>query len=405
MTECIQIPEILLPTVKDLSKWSVIACDQFTSDRDYWEKVRETVGQNPSALDLILPEVYLRDGGVDARISSIHQKMKDYLKDGILRKLAPGFILVERRTNYSAEARFGLMLAVNLDNYSYGAGEKSLVRATEETVEDRIPSRVKARRGAALELPHAMLLYNDKQNAVLGDVIASKNSFETLYDFELNMDGGRVKGYYIPYEKSLEIRERFYDLVGRKALDSRIKTDALLFAVGDGNHSLAAAKDYWEEKKEYLNDEKKSNVAKYALVEVVNLYDKALTFQPIYRFIHVTNREKFLYTLESYTTSYNRDGGIVSFAGHYDIPDMIRKLDNYAKAYIEVNGGSLDFIYGEEELRRLVANTPESVGVILNPIDKSNFFDYIKKEGSLPQKAFSMGKGPEKRYYLECKEI
>ncbi len=405
MAECIQIPEILLPTVEDLSKWSVIACDQFTSDREYWERVREAVGQSPSALDLILPEVYLKDDDVDVRVSSIHQKMKEYLKDGILRKLAPGFILVERRTNYSSEARFGLMLAVDLDTYSYKSGEKALIRATEETVSDRVPARINVRRGAAIEIPHAMLLYDDKQNAVLGDVVASRDSFETLYDFELNMDGGRVKGYYIPYEKSLEIRERFYDLVGRNALDSRMKTNALLFAVGDGNHSLVAAKEYWEEKKEYLADEKISAVAEYALVEVVNIYDKSLAFGPIYRFIHVTNREKFLYTLESYTTSYNREGGIVSFTGHYDIPDMIRKLDNYAKAYIEVNGGSLDFIYGEEELRRLVADTPESVGVIFNAIDKSNFFDFIKKEGTLPQKTFSMGKGPEKRYYLECKEI
>lgn len=407
MANCIRIPRILIPDNRDMTAWSVIACDQFTSDKEYWEKLKEFVKDKPSALNIILPEVYLKEPDVEARIKEMHACMKKYIADGVLKKLEPGFILVERTTPFTPYPRFGVMLSIDLEEYSYKRSKKASVTATEATVSDRIPIRIKTKRGACLDMPHLMLLYDDPENYVLNDVIEDRESLEVLYDFDLNMNGGHVKGYFIPADTSEEIRSRFYSLIDEKTLREKYSSDEpLLFAVGDGNHSLAAAKAYWEEKKENMTyEEKLDSPARFVLAEAVNIYSPAISFNPIYRFVRVSDKEKFFSRLESYTRSFNRENSIVRFVGYYDVTEVIRRLDSYAKAYVDVNGGSIDFIHGEEELKRLVETYSDGIGFILNAIDKASFFRHIVEFGNLPQKTFSMGRGEEKRYYLECKEV
>lgn len=407
MANCIRIPEILLPDNQDLTAWSVVACDQFTSDRGYWENLKDFIEDKPSSLNMILPEVYLKDPDVETRIKETHVCMKKYMADGIFKKLAPGFILVERTTKFSPCARFGVVLAIDLEEYSCARNKKSLITATEATVSDRIPVRIKTKRGACLDMPHLMLLYDDPQNSVLNDVIENRENLEVLYDFDLNMNGGHVKGYFIPADMSEEIRKKFYSLIDEKILREKYATDEpLLFAVGDGNHAIAAAKAYWEEKKENMSyEEKFDSQARFVLAEAVNLYSPALSFNPIYRFVRVSDKDKFFSRLESYTHSFKTENSIVRFVGYYDVAEVIRRLDSYARAYVDVNGGSIDFIHEEEELNRLVETHSDGIGFILNGIDKASFFKQIIANGSFPQKTFSVGRREEKRYYLECKEI
>ena len=405
MTDVIQIPQMLFPATDDLSSWSVIACDQFTSNPAYWEGVKALTEGKPSSYHITLPEIYLK-GDVDARVNEIHATMDEYLKNGVFRTLEPGFILVERTTPFTAAPRFGLMIAVDLDAYSFETGSKAPIRATEATVVDRIPPRVKVRKGAPLELPHVLMLYNDPKNSVLGEVIQNRESYEKLYDFELNSGGGHLKGYFIPQEKAKELRARFYALSGGESALSNYKNSPLLFAVGDGNHSLASAKACWEAKKETLSDEERlSSPARYALTEAVNIYDESILFGPIHRLIRVDDRERFLSNFESYTAPFEEKNGMISFKGFYNPPEIIRKVDSYAGAYIETFGGEIDFIHSEEELSRLVQADPNAVGVLFNAIEKGNFFDFISQNGNFPRKTFSMGQGPEKRYYLEGKRI
>ncbi len=276
-----------------------------------------------------------------------------------------------------------------------------MVRSSEATVSERMPARIKIRRGAALDMPHTMLLYDDPQKMVLGDLIARRNTLKVIYDFELNMGGGHVRGYFVPLDESEAVKRSFYAL-----MDSREEKSNLLFAAGDGNHTLAAAKAYWDEKKEDLSyDERQTSPFRFALAEAVNIYDDAVTFYPVYRFVRVADKDKFFSRLESYTGAFIERDRIVRFEGFYDVPAMLRKLDAYADAYTGVHGGSLDFVYGEEELRSLVQQTDDAIGFILNGIDKTTFFRRIEREGSFPQKTFSLGRATEKRYYLECREL
>lgn len=393
MRDCIKIPEILLPDVQDMTKWSVIACDQFTSDRNYWDKLKAEIGEAPSALKLILPEVYLGDNDVEERISSVLGEMRKYVADGTLKPLEPGFILVERQTAYTTTPRYGLMLAVDLEEFSLDSA-RSAIRPSEATVAERIPARVRIRRGAAIELPHSMLLYADKENSVLGEIIEHRDSFKKLYDFRLNMNGGSVKGYFIPYFEALMIKERFYSLADNVS-------GGLLFAVGDGNHAMASAKQYWAERKEERDDDS----ARYFLTEVVNIYDPALRFGPIHRLVRVHDKKGFLKNLEAYVGGFTEKENMIRFNGFYNVAEYITKLDNYVKAYISAHGGYVDYISGENYLKKLVDSDVEAIGVIINPIDRSSLFAHIMNGGVLPKKTFSMGENIEKRYYLEAKKI
>lgn len=392
MRDCIKIPRILLPDVKDMTKWAVIACDQFTSDRKYWERLKAEVGDAPSTLKLILPEVYLGDPDVDERIASAFNEMRRYVAEEILKPLEPGFVLVERTTAYSSTPRYGLMLSIDLEEFSI-EGAKTAVRPSEATVAERIPARMRIRRGAPIELPHSVLLYNDRENSVLGDIIAHKDSYKKLYDFPLLMNGGTIKGYFIPYFESLLIKEKFYALAERAA-------GGLLFVVGDGNHSFASAKKFWEER-----EERGEEPSRYFLTEAVNICDPAIKFGPIHRLVRVRDKKAFLASLETYVGGFVEKDNIIRFNGFYNIAECITRLDNFVKAYISVAGGSVDFISGEGYLKRLVDMDADSLGIIINPMDKAFLFSYVADGGVLPKKTFSLGENIEKRYYLEARKI
>lgn len=392
MRDCIRIPQILLPNVKDMAKWSVIACDQFTSDKSYWKRLEDEVGDAPSALKLILPEIYLTGGDVDERVSSALGEMRRYVSDGVLSPIAPGFILVERTTALRTTPRFGLILAIDLEDFSLDAKSGAAIRPSEATVAERLPARMRIRRGAPIELPHSMLLYDDEEDFVLGDVIKNRDSYEKLYDFPLNMNGGHITGYFIPYAESARIKERFYYFAEKKG-------DGLLFTVGDGNHSIASAKQYWNERHEGQDDDE----ARYFLTEVVNLYSPALSFGPIHRFVRVDNKRDFLNSLETYVGPFTEKDRVVRFGGFYDQIEYITKLDSFIKAYIESRGGYVDYLSGEAYVRRLVSGDENALGIIFNPIDRSAVFSNVRNGRVFPRKTFSMVENIEKRYYLEAR--
>lgn len=390
----IKIPQILLPKKADMHLWAVNACDQFTSDEKYWKELDNLVGGKPSALRLIFPEIYLKDNP-EKRIAEINAHMREYLEGGVFEKVEGGFVLVERTTQ--SGTRTGIVLAIDLEDYDFRAGSKALIRSTEATILERIPPRVRIRENAPIELPHIMLLYDDPENSVLKSVKRGK----VLYDFDMNMGGGHVKGTYIP--NAAAVTEAFYALAGG---DKYGKGENLLFAVGDGNHSLATAKTCWENIKKTLSPEQAAtHPARFALVEAVNIYDGALTFEPIHRLVKTDKAQKFVSGLKTNggKKAYIAVNGKVSeIAFSDDVPEGIRQLDVYISDFIKSNGGEVDYIYGDGELKEF---SSQGVGVILPPIEKGDFFRLIVTGGNLPRKTFSMGEGNEKRYYIEAKLI
>lgn len=377
-----------------MTLWAVNACDQFTSDHGYWHTLEKLVGNAPSTLNLIYPEIYLKDQP-EKRIARINANMHEYLGGGIFKTVEGGFILVERTTE--SGTRTGIVLAIDLDDYDFAVGSKALIRSTEATILERIPPRVKIRQNAPIELPHIMLLYDDRENAVLNKVCRG----DVLYDFKLNMNGGKVKGTYI--KNAEEVEKAFYAVAENNDYGNGEK---LLFAVGDGNHSLATAKTCWEKIKKNLSEKERENhPARYALVEAVNIYDPALRFEPIHRLVKTQNAEKFVKELAlggegRAHVVINGDKKEISFPE--DVPAGIRKLDAYISEFIEEVGGEVDYIHGDEELSKL---SELGVGICLPSIDKGDFFRLIVTGGNLPRKTFSMGEGNEKRYYIEAKAI
>lgn len=385
----ISVPQILLPCGADMYSWAVNACDQFTSDLSYWQEVERIAQGKPSAYHIIFPEIYLKDNP-EARIAAINSQMYRYLESGIFSEFN-GFVLVERTTE--SGTRTGIVLAIDLEQYSFRQEDKALIRSTEATVLDRLPPRVHIRSGAPLELPHIMLLYDDKSRSVLNSVRRG----EELYNFDLNMGGGHVKGTLVSDPQT--VIDAFYSL-------AEGMSDKMLFAVGDGNHSLAAAKLCWENIKNKLSPEQaKTHPARYALCEAVNIYDPALAFRPIHRFIKTDNPHEFVggWNISGEKSAEVVVNGIktaVSFPS--DIPCGIRLVDEYISDFIKQYGGTVDYIHGDEELTELTA---DGAGVLLPSVEKDDFFRLIKAGGNLPKKTFSMGEGNEKRYYIEAKRI
>ncbi len=385
----IYVPEILLPCGADMYSWAVNACDQFTSDSSYWQEVARIAEGKPSAYHIIFPEIYLKDNP-EKRIADINQEMYRYLAGDIF-SAQKGFVLVERATE--SGVRTGIVLAIDLEQYSFMQEDKALIRSTEATVLDRLPPRVKIRENAPLELPHIMLLYDDVENKVLGSVRRDR----VLYDFDLNMRGGHVKGTLI--SNAEEVKNAFYSLICGMS-------DKMLFAVGDGNHSLAAAKLIWEKVKKGLSrEEAETHPARYALCEAVNIYDPALFFRPIHRFVKTDKPEQFLKGWKicgASSVGIVINGKKTSVPFPEDIPSGIRLADEYISEFIKEFGGSADYIHGDKELEAL---TFGGVGILLPSVEKGDFFRLITEGGNLPKKTFSMGEGNEKRYYIEAKRI
>ena len=424
----VQIPEVLLPQSGiDQKRWAVIACDQYTSQPDYWQKVGEYVGAGESTLHLILPEVYLESEDVGERVSKIREKMVEYQQKQIFSACRDLVYLERRRGDLT---RKGIMLALDLERYNYQKGSQSLIRASEATIPERIPPRLKIRDGASLELPHIMILINDAKMTVIEPLTANKAQFPVLYDFDLMMDSGHLQGF------AVNSPERINGVID--ALRNLVKNDPtssaapLLFAVGDGNHSMATAKAYWEKIKSQVAAD---HPARYAMVEVVNLFDDGLIFEPIHRVLFGL-RGDIRHELEAYfsgTIQYTQvanhgemiskvrnavtKAGVHTFgfispgeSNVIDIHDQTANLPVTAiQGFVEklMKDGfveKVDYVHDDEAVCELGAKMGNAA-FYLPAIDKSQLFPTVIKDGNLPRKAFSMGQARDKRFYMECRKI
>lgn len=393
----IKIPQLLLPDVDDLSAWAVIACDQYTSDGEYWRNLKAFVGDKPSTLNLIYPEIYL-NYDTEGHIKRINENMYAYLNGGIFRE-AEELVLVERTTQ--SGTRTGIVLAIDLEDYSFTKGVRSLIRSTEATILERIPPRVKIRQHAPIELPHIMLLYDDRD----GRVLSSVRRGNPVYDFDLNMGGGHVTGTMIANPE--DVVANLMSLADISVCMSKYgSSDRLLFVVGDGNHSLATAKTCWDNIKASLPEkERRNHPARYALVEVVNLHDRALKFEPIHRLVKTDKPDLFVRGLDLCGEGRARvavGGRRATIRFPKDIPAGIRALDDYISQFLKSHGGEVDYVHGDEDA---ISLSREGVAVLLPAISKDDLFRLVIQGGNLPRKTFSMGDGNEKRYYIEAKAI
>ena len=421
-TTCFAPAHILLPSEQvPLEQWGCIACDQFTSDRSYWQRAEETAAGAPSTLNLILPEVYLEDGDADARVEKIHATMQDYAKN-VLTRAVDGFIYVER-TEQSGRVRQGLVGRVDLEAYSYRRGEKCTVRPSECTVESRIPPRMKVRTGAALETPHIMMLADDPDCTLIEPIAAHKDSLPKVYEGELMLGGGHVAGWAVEDPALIAQIENALTVLGSqeefdKKYPDATRRDPLTLAVGDGNHSLATAKAcYEEQKKGKTPEEYLALPARYALVEVVNNHDDALQFEPIHRVLFGVDHEKFMEEFKKFYPNTHEGKGEghtieVCWAGHDEfitVPDpkvqlAVGTLQAFIDEYLKKFGGEVDYIHGDEVTREL-GGKPGNMGFLLPAMGKEQLFKTVMADGVLPRKTFSMGHAHDKRFYIECRKI
>ncbi|MCR4702588.1 MAG: DUF1015 domain-containing protein [Saccharofermentans sp.] len=409
------VPDILIPQQgTDFKKWAVIACDQYTSEPEYWEKCEKEVGDAPSTLNLVLPEVYLGTENETDKLDSIAKTARNYLDEGILQSLGTGFILTDRATDLHP-SRKGLMAAIDLEGYSFEPGNKNICRATEGTVLSRIPPRVRIRANSPLELPHIMILIDDPQDLTIGKAfdMAKAEGLKPLYDTDLMLGSGHISGTFIPDGST--VAESI--VTGLKTLKAN-NADGLLFLVGDGNHSLASAKAHWENIRESLSEEEKLNhPARYALAEIVNIHDKGLDFEPIHRVVFNISGKEFI----SKAKEYFKDNGIelngsddgkqtfvVVTEGAEDVKVSLSVPPHTlavgsVQMMIDSLGLECDYIHGEDSVRKLASEG--NTGILVPAISKDTFFATVEKEGVFPRKTFSMGEAFEKRFYLEAKKI
>lgn len=389
--------DILVPKNIDFAKWSVVACDQYTSEREYWDRVSDYVGDEPSTLKLVYPEAYLSEG--DSRIEKINSEMKKYLDGGIFTEFKNALIYTER-TLAGGRKRCGIIGAVDLEEYDFSKGSKSRIRATEGTVEERIPPRVKIRENAPLELPHVIILINDDKKSI----IPENPEGEIIYDFELMENGGHLRGYVLSDKDSNEIIEKI-NVYAKNAKDN------LAFAVGDGNHSLATAKTCWENIKKNLTDEEKKNhPARYCLAEIENIYDESLEFEPIHRVLFDVDPEKVVSELKDFSPADEKNGHKIEYVYGDKKGEIYLDKNEYKLAvgavqkFIDNAGYEVDYIHGEDTVLEL-SKEDERLGIILPKPSKADLFESVIKDGALPRKTFSMGEANEKRFYFEAKRI
>lgn len=406
---------ILLPKLdeKGMEKWSVVACDQYTGEPEYWKAVADIVGDAPSTLKLILPEVYLEETDCEKRIEKINETMTDYLKSGLFDEYKDCFILT-KRTQADGRLRAGLVGCIDLEMYDYSKGSKSQVRATEATVASRIPPRVKIRMNAPLELPHIMILINDPENTVIEPLF--NKELKAVYDFELMQNGGHLSGAVVDGENSDNVLAAL-DKLAEKELEIRHwngldKEGLLLYAMGDGNHSLATAKECYEQKKRANSPD--TEFARYALVEIVNLHSPALEFEAIHRIVTNVDTNKLMEEMtkelgltdnapQSFTAIMDgreRVFGITKPTSNLTVGSLQTFLDRFLKE----NGGKIDYIHGEDVVRSL-CKEQGSIGFLLPSMAKSELFPTVVKDGALPRKTFSMGHANDKRFYCEARVI
>lgn len=418
MKRCFKSADILLPDFNktDPRAWAVVACDQFTSEPEYWEKAEKTVGDAPSTLRLILPEVYLSESA--KRIPAINETMKKYISSTLISH--PDSQIYVERVQSDGGVRRGIVLAVDLEAYDYKRGASSLIRATEATVVERIPPRVAIRRDAPIELPHVMLLIDDPDRTVIEPLIGSSEG-DTAYDTELMLGGGHITGRFLSDSEKENVALALDALISPETVEKRYKKAGLaplLFAVGDGNHSLASAKATYEEIKAQIGAEAAaSHPARYALAEIVNIHDDALKFEPIYRVMFGVDPEDVLKALKEYADGLSGDAVAQSITylygdksgeitvSHPEKQLTVASLQDFIDGYIKAHGGcEVDYIHGIDSVKGLIKRE-NSIGFIFSGMAKSDLFPTVVFDGALPRKTFSMGHAEDKRYYMECRKI
>lgn len=406
--------EILIPQNVENEKWSVVACDQYTSEPEYWRAVEDYVKDAPSTLKITFPEIYLSEP--EGRIEKINRTMEKYIKENIFRPLPDSMIYVERSVGHG-RVRRGIVGAIDLEDYDFKKGSSSLIRATEGTVLERIPPRVKIRENAPMELPHIMLLIDDPEKTVIEPI--AEHPGKLLYDFDLMQNSGHLTGYQLEREQQERVQKAIAALADPARFEKKYPgKPVLLFAVGDGNHSLATAKTCWESVKRTLTpEEQKSHPARFALAELVNLHDSSLEFEPIHRVVFGVDPEKLLKALKAYypDTSAADNGGqhitcryqkkaeeLYIRNGKSSLP--VGTLQVFLDEYLQKNGGRVDYVHGADVVERL-SDEPGNVGFFLPAMQKSDLFKTVILDGALPRKTFSMGEAWEKRFYYEAKMI
>lgn len=430
----IQIPEVLLPKAGvDPRKWAVIAVDQFTSQPEYWEQVEAIVGDAPSTLRITLPEIYIEQPDESERIQSVRQTMRQYMEAGILEP-REGLIYVERTA--AGKTRKGLVMALDLEHYDYTKDSTSLIRATEGTIIDRLPPRMKIRAGAPLELPHILVLIDDPQHTVIEPLTAVKASLEKLYDFDLMLDSGHLTGYAVN-DPALEegVIAALRRLAQPEIFTAKYGVDAckpvLLFAMGDGNHSLATAKAVWEQMKPGVGME---HPARYALIELENVHDEGLEFEPIHRVLFGLKTDLYAVLAEKFGADYTYTpvasademvqtvnagdpaGQLIGFVGNGKGFGVVRianptsnlpvgSLQPVLDAFLKSGGAEkIDYVHGVDVTVRL-GQQPGNLGIYLPGMAKGDLFKTVILDGALPRKTFSMGEAREKRFYMEARKI
>jgi len=438
------VPEILLPQ-GDLRQWAVVACDQFTQDRDYWQKAREATGGQPSTLHMIFPEAFLADGDRPRRIGDIHQAMRNYLGSGVFAAPRRGLVYLERDTPFN-RGRRGLVAAVDLERYEWSPSARPLIRATEGTVPERLPPRMEVRRDAPLETQHVLLLIDDATDTLLPALGERAKKNVPVYQGDLMLGSGSASGWFIDCEDDWALLADGLESLALRAatrygVENAHGASPFLFAVGDGNHSLASAKGIWEEYKAANGGGAMDHPCRYALVEIENIYDPAITFEPIHRVVFglgldgalgllsalpgfssrtLSSREEMAALVAEPAVKGNRFGIVTSgdegncytlvetSAGGLSTASLQPLLDDAVKSAAADGDGllSIDYIHGEDELCRL-ATTPGAAvtGMLLPPVQKDGFFETVARHGPLPRKSFSMGEAAEKRFYIECRKL
>ena len=408
---------ILIPKNVDMHKWSVVACDQYTSEPKYWEEVESIVGDAPSTLRITLPEIYLNDANVEERIKKINETMTEYLNKDIFTELDNSMIYLERTQN-DEKVREGIMGIVDLEDYSYEKGSQTLIRATEKTVIERIPPRMKVRENASLELPHIMILIDDEKKNIIESLKNKVTGEDVVYDFDLMQNGGHIKGYKLNQNIQNEIISGLEALADKDYFESKYNvTDkgVLLFAMGDGNHSLATAKACYEKIKETMGDAALQNPARYALVELVNLHSSALEFEAIHRVIFDTDVNDLINNLYEYY-NINEEGNGQKFELITKDMDKVLYIENpksniavgsiqmFLDDYLSNHKGNIDYIHGDDVTKDF-GSKEGNVGIIFDAMEKEDLFKTVILDGALPRKTFSMGHSYDKRFYLEARKI
>ncbi len=403
----IKIPEILLPNKSvDLEKWAVIACDQFTSQKKYWDKLDEFCG-DVSTLRIIMPEIYIKDN-TEERVEKINQTMRDYLQNGVF-DTVNGFILTVRTTKYG-HRRVGLLVAFDLEEYD--PFERRAVRATEATVKERLPIRVQVRQNAPIELPHALVLIDDDQKTVIEPIFERRDQLKKLYSTKLNMDGGTLEGYLVDDPQA--VIDALDKLTSpEKIMEKYNSTKPFVFAVGDGNHSIATARVCWDKIKEGLTEEERKNhPARYCLVEVNNIYEEDLNFEPIFRLVTEVDKKDFITKMQK-TLDGSRKIKLFANNTYFEVnvskntAEAIKQIQAFIDNYFIENNipqTAQDYIHGEDHLIE-TSLEHDGIAIFMPKLKKADLFKYVAKKGSMTRKSFSMGEAEEKRYYFEARKV